>query len=197
MEIIKNNMSYVLKIFINHFVSGLYSLILFVWLTVAFDGRFVILGSIVSILFYLFLVYSFMWEAGAKRGVGHNAKQVGFFDGALVMCVGSSLFYITTICSFVFSFFATGAEFAERTADVLNNVFFYINVFFSQCMYSGLFSGIFDGIPNVHPAMYLLSLLPGLIVATIAYFIGSKNLRLRTFFGIKYNEEKEKIKNNY
>ena len=197
MKIIKNNMSYILKLFINHFVSGVYSLILFVWLTVALDGKFVVLGSVVSILFYLFLVYSFMWEAGAKRGVGYNAKPVGMFDGALVMCVGSSPFYLTTVCSFVFSFFATGAEFAERAVDVLDKVFFYINVFFSQCMYSGLFSGIFGGSSNVHPVMYLLSLLPGLIVATFAYYIGSKNFRLRTIFGIKYNEEKEKIKNNY
>lgn len=197
MNIIKDNMSYILKLFINHFVSGIYSLILFVWLTVAFDGRFVAVGSFVSILFYLFLVYSFMWEAGAKRGVGHNSKSVGLFDGAVVMCVGSLPFYVTTICSFIFSFFATGAEFAERTVDVLNNVFFYINVFFSQCMYSGLFSEIFGTIPNVHPIMYLLSLLPGLVVATFSYYIGSKNIRLRTLFGIKYNEEKEKIKNNY
>ena len=64
-------------------------------------------------------------------------------------------------------------------------------------MYSGLFSEIFDTIPNVHPIMYLLSLVPGLVVATFSYYIGSKNIRLRTLFGIKYNEEKEKIKNNY
>ena len=197
MSIIKNNMSYILKLFINHFVSGVYSLILFVWLTVAFDGQFVAWGSVVSILFYLYLVYSFMWEAGAKRGVGYNSKQVGLFDGAIVMCVGSLPFYITSVGSFILSFFASDAEFAERTVDVLNNIFFYINVFFSQCMYSGLFSDIFDGIPNVHPFVYLLSLIPGIVVATFAYYIGAKNMRLRTIFGIKYNEEKEKIKNNY
>ncbi len=197
MEVIKNNVSYILKLFINHFVCGIYSLVLFIVLTVAFGGKYVILGSLLSIIFYLYLVYSFMWEAGAKRAVGYNRSKIRFFDGAIVMCVASSPFYITTLLSFVFSFFTSNADFAEKTVDVLYNIFYYINVFFSQCMYSGLFSKIFDGIPNVSSFMYLVSLLPGLIVATGAYYLGSKNFRIRTVLGIKYSEEKEKIKNNY
>lgn len=197
MEVIKNNVSYILKLFINHFVCGIYSLVLFIVLTVAFGGKYVILGSLVSILFYLYLVYSFMWEAGAKRAVGYNRNKISFIDGAIVMSVGSSPFYLTTILAFVLSFFTTGAEFSEKTVDVLYNFFYYINVFFSQCMYSGLFSKVFDGIPNVSSVMYLLSLLPGLTVAAGAYYLGSKNYRIRRIFGIKYNEEKEKIKNNY
>lgn len=197
MQVIKNNVSYILKLFINHFICGIYSLVLFVVLTVASGGKYVILGSLASILFYLYLVYSFMWEAGAKRAVGYNHTKIRFYDGLIVMTVGSAPFYITTLLSFALSFFKTGAEFSEKTIDVLYNTFYYVNVFFSQCMYSGLFSKIFDGIPNVASFMYLISLLPGLIVAGSAYYLGSKNYRLRTLFGIKYNEEKERIKNNY
>lgn len=197
MQVIKSNASYLIKLFINHFVSGIYSLVLFIVFTVAFGGKYAYLGSIVSILFYLYLVYSFMWEAGSKRAVGYNSTNIKIIDGAFIIAVASSPFYFTTLMAWILSFFTTGAEFAEKTVDVLYNVFFYINVFFSQSMYSGLFSQIFDGIPNTPISLYLLSLLPGILVSSLAYYLGSKHFRVRTIFGIKYNEEKEKIKNNY
>lgn len=197
MSVIKNNASYIVKLFINHFVSGVYSLVLYIVLSVAFQGKYIIAGSILSILFYLYLVYSFMWEAGAKRAVGFNDRAVRITDGAVIISVASSVFYLSTIMAFVLSFFTTNVDFAEKTVDVLYNVLFYVNVFFSQSMYSGLFSEIFDGIPNVAPVWYLISLLPGLLTASLAYYMGSKNFRIRTIFGIRYDEEKEKIKNNY
>ncbi len=197
MEVIKSNASYLVKLFINHFVSGIYSLVLFIVFMVAFGGKYAYLGSIVSILFYLYLVYSFMWEAGSKRAVGFNKNSIKVTDGALIITVASLPFYFTTLMSWILSFFKTGAEFAEKTVDVLYNVFFYINVFFSQSMYSGLFSQVFDGIPNTPSFMYLVSLLPGILVSALAYYLGSKHFRIRTLVGIKYSEEKEKIKNNY
>lgn len=197
MNVIKNNASYIIKLLINHFVSGIYSLILFVVFTVAFDGEYQIAGSLIAILFYLFLVYSFMWEAGSKRSVGINAGKVRSFDGTIVMAVGSLPYYLSTVLCAILSLFASSSEFAERTVDVVYRVLFYTNVFFTQSMYSGLFATIFGNVADVSAFLYLLSLLPGIVVGTVAYYWGHKSFRLRTVFGIKYNEEKEKIKNNY
>lgn len=197
MRVIRNNASYVIKLLINHFVSGLYSLILFAVFSMAFDGKYQYLGSLIAISFYLFMVYSFMWEAGSKRAVGLDSDMMKKTDGILVMVAGSLPYYLSTLLCAALSFFASDAEFAERFVDRLYNILFYVNVFFSQCMYSGLFASIFDGIPSVSPLLYLASLIPGLAVGSVAYIMGSKNFRLRTVFGIKYNEEKEKIKNNY
>ncbi len=197
MSVIKSNAQYVVKLLINHFVSGIYSLILFVFFTIAFEGKFQLAGSIISIAFYLYLVYSFMWEAGAKRAVGIGADKIRKTDGVVVMIAGSLPYYLTTVLCAVLSLFASNNGFAERTIDVLYRGVFYINVFFSQCMYSGLFSTLFDGVANTSAFLYLLSVLPGVIVGAGAYIFGTKNYRLRSIFGIKYNEEKEKIKNNY
>lgn len=197
MSVIKSNMSYVIKLLINHFVSGIYSLILFVVFTIAFDGRYQYVSSIISVLFYLYLIYSFMWEAGSKRAVGFHSCAIKKTDGFLVMIVGSLPYYLTTVFCALFSLFTTNSEFAERTIDVIYRVLFYINVFFTQCMYSGFFAYAFESVPDVSPFLYLASLLPGLIVGGCAYILGSKHFRIRTLLGIKYNEEKEKIKNNY
>ncbi len=197
MNVIKSNAQYIIKLLINHFVSGVYSLILFVFFTIIAEGKFQLIGSIISIAFYLYLVYSFMWEAGAKRAVGTGSQSIYPTDGILVMIVGSLPYYITIVLCTVFSAFATNSEFAERTIDVAYRVLFYINVFFTQCMYSGLFSSLFDGVANTPAFLYLVSLLPGLAVGSLAYFFGTKSYRIRSLLGIKYNEEKEKIKNNY
>ena len=58
MDVIKSNGSYIVKLFINHFVSGVYSLVLYIVLSVAFEGKYIIAGSILSILFYLYLIYT-------------------------------------------------------------------------------------------------------------------------------------------
>ena len=197
MNVIKNNASYVIKLLINHFVSGIYSLILFVVFTVAFYGDYQIVGSLIAVLFYLFLVYSFMWEAGSKRSVGASAEKLKITDGLLVMTVGSLPYYLTTVLCALLSLFASSSEFAERTVDVIYRVLFYVNVFFTQSMYSGIFATVFGNVADVSAFFYLLSLLPGLIVGALAYAWGYRGFRLRTLFGIKYNEEKEKIKNNY
>ncbi len=197
MRAIRDNGSYIVKLLINHFVSGIYSLILFAVFTVAFGGKYAFVSSIVSIAFYLFMIYSFMWEAGSKRAVGINSDKVKKTDGFLVMIVGSSPYYLVTLICTAFSFFASNSEFAERTVDVIYRTAFYINVFFSQCMYSGLFTTTFGSIPQVPAYMYLISLVPGLLVGGIAFILGNNSFRLRTLLGIKYNEEKEKIKNNY
>ena len=197
MGVIKSNASYVIKLLINHFVSGIYSLILFVVFTIAFDRRYQYVASVISVLFYLYLVYSFMWEAGSKRAVGSHSCGIKKTDGFLVMIVGSLPYYLSTVLCALFSLFTTNSEFAERTVDVIYRVLFYINVFFTQCMYSGFFASVFKSIPTVSPFLYLASLLPGLLVGGFAYILGSENFRIRSLIGIKYNEEKEKIKNNY
>lgn len=197
MGVIKSNASYIVKLLINHFVSGIYSLILFCVFTVAFDGQYQLVGSVISILFYLYLVYSFMWDAGAKRAVGSKSSKIKVLDGAIVMAVGSLPYYLSTVLCAFLSLFASSAEFAERTVDVVYRTLFYVNVFFTQCMYSGLLATFFGHVADVPAFVYLLSLIPGLVVGTTAYVLGTKNFRIRTLFGIKYNEEKEKIKNNY
>ena len=196
MNVIRSNASYVVKLLINHFVSGLYSLILFAVFSMAFGGEYQFVGSLIAISFYLFMIYSFMWEAGSKRAVGLDSDKMKKTDGILVMIVGSLPYYLTTVFCAILSFFTTNAEFAERAVDRIYDILFYVNVFFSQSMYSGLFASIFGGIPSVSPFLYLASLIPGLVVGSLAYIFGSKNFRLRTVFGIKYNEESY-INKNY
>ncbi len=194
---IKNNVSTIVKLVINHLVCGIYSLMLLLIFYSFGDGRFLYVGSIISIVFYLCLVYSFMWTAGAKDANSFYSPNIKKTDGFLLVTVATLPSIITNVLATVLHFFKSDVEFAEKTADLIYPVLYYINYLFAQCMYSGIFVTLNGSAANIHPVWFLLSIIPALFVGTLAYLFGFKSYRLRTLFGIKYDVEKEKIKQNY
>ena len=194
---IKNNVSTIVKLVINHLVCGIYSLMLLLIFYSFADGRLLYVGSIISAVFYLCLIYSFMWTAGAKDANSFYSSNIKKTDGLLLITLATLPSIVTNVLATVLHFFKSDVEFAEKTADLIYPVLYYINYLFMQCMYSGLFVTLNGSAANIHPVWFLLSIIPALLVGTIAYTFGFKSFRLRTLFGIKYDVEKEKIKQNY
>ena len=138
-----------------------------------------------------------MWNAGAKDVNSYYHDEIKKTDGFILISVATLPSIITNIASCILSFFKTDVEFAEKLSDMLYPIFYYINYLFTQSMYSGLFAIINKGLNDISPFWFLLSILPVIIVGGTAYYFGFSSFRLRTAFGIKYDEEKEKRKNNY
>lgn len=197
MKCIKYNGATVLKLLLNHVVSSIYSLVLFLIFYSISDGKYFYIGSAVSILFYFGLIYSLMWHAGAKDSNSFYHSEIRKTDGVFLMLLASVPTLITNIIACISSFFKSDVEFAERTVDLIYPIFYYINYLFTQCMYSGLFIAINNHGFDISPWWFLASVVPSIVVGTVAYGFGFKAFRIRTLFGIKFDEEKEKIKNNY
>ena len=195
MKCIKSNGATILKLVLNHVVSSVYSLVLFLIFYSISDSRYIYLGSLISICFYFGLIYSIMWHTGAKDANSFYHNDIKKTDGILLMTVASVPTIITNLVACISALFKSDVEFAERTVDLIYPVFYYINYLFTQCMYSGLFISLNNGAFDVSPWWYLLSILPGIAVGAFAYAFGFKSFRLRTLIGIKFDEEKEKIKN--
>ena len=103
MGVIKNNSSYILKLFINHFVSGIYSLVLFIVFTIAFEGKYQFLGSILATMFYLFLV-----SATSKIKEPHTVTLY-LVKNLLIIFLISPIIYndpLANIISFSLAFFS-------------------------------------------------------------------------------------------
>ena len=197
MNCVKNNVSTIVKIILNHCVSGIYSLMLLIIFYAISDGKYMVVGSFISVFFYLFLVYSLMWGAGAKDATSYYSKTIKKTDGIYLILFGTLPSIITNVLACVFYFFKSDVEFPEKFIDMIYPILYYINYFFMQCMYSGLFVVLNKAASDISPFWFLLSILPGLIVGALAYAFGFKSFRLRTLFGFKFDEEKEKIKQNY
>lgn len=197
MTCIKHNGANIFKLILNHVVSSVYSLVLLLIFYKFSDGKFLYVGSFISILFYLGLIYSLMWHAGAKDKNSFYHEEIKSFDGFILIALANVPAIITNVVSCIASIFSRDVEFAERTVDLIYPIFYYINYLFTQCMFSGLFITLNGDASTISPWWFLSSIIPALIVGGVAYNFGFKSYRLRTLFGIKYDEEKEKVKNNY
>ncbi len=197
MNCIKHNVSTIVKLILNHVVSGIYSLMLLLIFYAVADGKYLLVGSVISIVFYLYLVYSFMWNAGAKDSNSFYSKDIKSRDGFLLITVATLPSIITNILACILSFFKSDVEFAEKASDMIYPILYYVNYLFMQCMYSALFVVLNKGAADISPFWYLLSIIPAILVGGTAYRFGYHSYRLRTLFGIKYDAEKEKIKRNY
>lgn len=130
--------------------------------------------SILSILFYLFLVYSVAWEVGAKDKLRIDAgrQERTSFKGALMMLYAQIPNYILGILMVV-----GGACFALGAAAVGARIFSigYLIALLLESMYVGVIGAIIVG-KEAYLAVgiaFLVSTLLGLITAGIGYYLGS------------------------
>ena len=194
---IKHNASTIVKLILNHAISSLYALVLMMIVYAVFGVDKLFIASIVSIVFYFYLVYSFMWYAGAKDANSFYHNDLTPYGGFGVIAVATLPSIITNLIASVMSLWNPTLEYSEYTFDFVYSVFYYINGLFMQNMYSGIFASFSESLTDISPWLFLASVIPGIVVGGVAYMFGYKSYRLRTLFGIEYDEEKEKIKKNY
>lgn len=191
--LIKNHISVIIKLLLNQFVSAIFALVLM--LSTYKSAGFFLFGSVFSIAFYLSLVYSFLWESGAADAVNQSGTKPG--SGVFLILFASIPALLSTVLQFAASLFLSGSAFAETIADSLYASTKIINLFFIQSMYTGLFQYFTPDNTDIDTLLILFSTLPAILVGTVAYRNGKKNFRIRSLFGIRFDEEKEKRKKNY
>ena len=124
--------------------------------------------GVFSALFYLYLIYSLVYELGQKDGIRIEAgrKQYRPFTGFFLALAANSLNIILGILSFIgkIVYDANGAAWAGTLYGAANAVARFI-----QGMYVALLTLIMD-----KSYANLLAPIPGLIVCTVAYILGVK-----------------------
>ena len=137
-------------------------------------------SGIFSALFYLYLVYTLVYELGQKDGIRIEAGKreyvplTGFYlalaANALNILLGILVFVGGTV------FDASGAQWAGQMHDIARIIAVFI-----QGMYNAALNPIID-----QNFVYLLTPIPGLVVCTLAYILG-----VRFCHGVKQPKEKE------
>ena len=144
--------------------------------------------SIFAILFYLFLIYTLVWEIGAKDKISVDVgkKEYKPFTGlwmGLIANIPNIVFAMILAISKLFISNVDGKEFnGLGIVSVIANVL--------QGMYFGAISAI--KLPSEQPLSnlwwtYFLIIIPALVTSFIAYYLGHRNFR---FFGSLANKKK-------
>lgn len=182
MKFFRQNTHLILRLFVNQIGITFFALVLTMAVARMENDSFKIWVSVFSILFYLCLIYSVMWEAGAANAVPIEA---GRMQHDKLFSLKASLW--ASVPNFALAFLMIvfcllGVVAKLGWAGGVYGVLHIIAGLF-EAMYVGLFAailGAFSGVTEQLMAclLYVLSSLPMILVSLGAYALGMRNIRL-------------------
>ncbi len=182
MKFLRQNMHLILRLFVNQIGITFFGLVLTMAVARMDNDSFKVWVSIFSIVFYLCLIYSVMWEAGAANAIPIEA---GRMEKDRFFSLKASLFASVpnlTLAFFMVVFCLIGVVGGVGWAGGVYGVLHIIAGLF-EAMYVGLFAVILEGLSGVGEqivacVLYVFSSLPMILVSVGAYALGIRNIRL-------------------
>ena len=168
----KEHSYHFLKMFLNQVAIGLFGIVLYFAASGAQNEPLKLILGIGSAIFYLALVYNTAWGIGAKdfTPVSAGRKQAKPLTGLWVYLVS---FIPSLLCALLL---VLGEHFGETVAAFRNIASVAALI---AMVIDGMYVGIFTfGGHAVGLYWYFLFLIPGLIVSTVAYYLGMKGIRM-------------------
>lgn len=182
MKFFRQNMHLVLRLFVNQIGMTFFGLVLTMAVARMENPSFKVWVSIFSIVFYLCLVYSVMWEAGAANAIpieaGRMEKDRFFSLKASLLASFPNLLLAFFMVVFCLIGVVGGVSWAGGVYGVL-----HIIAGLFEAMYVGVFAAILEGLSGVGEqitacVLYIFSSLPMILVSVGAYALGIRNIRL-------------------
>ena len=188
-----NRYSYsMVKMFVNQFTISIFGTMLSMATSAIKKPVFSLVTSIFSIAFYLVLLYTMIWEIGAKDKISVDVGKkeyrpmTGLYMG-LVANIPNLLFAL--IYAIGYPFMATHVW--------AGNMNLIVRLYTVAC--EGMYLGVMTTLPfgaavklNSFWWTYFLITVPAIVTAMLAYYIGHKDFRLFAFLSSKKNVAKTK-----
>ncbi len=182
------------KLFITQCVIGLFGNVLALAGVKAESGALTIAISVFSIVFYLFLIYLPVWEVGNKDKSAIDGERIKFSPlTGLYIGLGANIpNYLLAIIQFSLLPLAKTTEGVfSAISGISNIIFMFINGTYTGILSEGAFAEGFA--LHDYWFMYFLISVPSLIVTTIAYVLGVKEIYLSKAM-VPVNPEELEIK---
>ena len=191
----------VLRLYINQLAMSVFGLMVITGSAAmggAEDNLFILLASFVSMGLYLYIIYSMMWDAGAKAA----AKTLRAEDSGVKKT--ETPFYIvlfgSTINIILYGLYAaakiTAAEVAGGMVEIIirmtNAVYMgFEAVLFPNPNYELYIKGeqTVNTVMNTPPYYFFLTLIPLFIVGIGAYYLGASEISIMRKLGFKHKHK--------
>ena len=174
MNFLKENSSIVYRLLITHIAMAVFGLVVFLWTNLSGDTV-MLAASILSAVFYAALVYTTMWEFGAKDKPAIDGGRMplhmgkGFFLSLAAEAFFLLLVVLFFVCSFLKSESGAAADIygvAYILLNLLDSCFTGIVIFFRHKVESDCLIAV----------IYLLGSLFVSAVSALGYIAGAKEL---------------------
>ncbi len=189
---IKENSYSMVKMFINQLGMTIFGTMLA--LSTGSNNSLLLASSIFSVLFYMFLVYSVGWELGAKDKIRVDSGRMREFPSkGFFIALGANLPNLILAVLIGFGAIISNgfdAKWAGNLSMVCNAIARLI-----QGMYLGIIKLLGDSLFEKATILdtwwwFIIITFPALFVGWLSYFLGSKNFRILSIFGIKQKPTK-------
>ena len=174
-DFIKRHSYDAVKMLVTQIAISVFGLVLALACSMAGNDQLRTICSVGAVLFYLFLIYTTVWDMGAKDSIAveYGRQPYQPLKGLYISLIANSLNWLLALgilLGFVFSGLAFFSKLGGgcATAAIL-----------AQGMFSGLLAIHIGDTPlNAMPFVYFLTPLPALGVAWIGYLAGLKNVKI-------------------
>ena len=157
----------IIKLFLNQFAISLFGIGLAFACSYAANDKLLLITSIFSVVFYLFLQYAIMWEVGAKDGITATSRKTsrGLWRGFVLGICANAINIVASLM--IFSKVLTGAE--NQVSAIGQFIAMVV-----QGMYQGILS-LRVGANQLNDFwwVYFLIMIPAILVSGLAYIIGN------------------------
>ena len=172
-----SNYSYsIIKMFVNQFAISIFGSVLAMATISSGNDILTFFVSCFAIVFYLFLIYTMVWEIGAKDKISVDVgkKEYRPYTGLLMALVANIPNFIIAIVYTIASPLMSTHAWAGNTAAVTVFASFII-----QGMYRGVISTVSIAGVSMNQIWwtYFVIIIPSLIASFAAYYLGHKNFR--------------------
>ncbi|MDD4773558.1 MAG: hypothetical protein PHZ09_08115 [Eubacteriales bacterium] len=191
---LKSNSYIIVKMFVNQIGITVFGLVLA--MATSQNEKLLLLTSIFSILFYLFLLYTMSWEAGISDKIRVDAGRMQAQPYKYFL-----LSFIANILNLVLGILAVfGYMLIDKSADIWLEPEWAVNLY-SICnaiarFIQGMYLGAVQYFTPNNPISLILIAFPAIIVCGFGYLIGLRGYSIRSIFGIKAGSPKENSENS-
>ncbi len=181
-QFFKNNSYNIVKCLLNQIAITMFGLM--IAFATAQSNTMVLIGSLFSVAFYLFLTYYMFWEIGGRDRIAEDSgrRTKTPLRGLLISGTATLPMLIGAIVLLIVYPYTGTYEQAGNLYVVVNTLTRVLHA-----MYLGL-AQLYS--PN-NPIVWLLVCLPAPITAQIGYMLGNRNFRILGLIGIKPNLKEE------
>lgn len=180
------------KMVVTQVAISIFGLVLSLACSLAKNHTLSLFCSAFAVLFYLFLLYTSVWELGSKHQIpvqyGHRKRQP--LLGLYIALLANSINFLMAILFTIGEFFPN-VKFLHDMGVIGGSI-----AIGTQGMYAGLLSietgnAIYPYL-NTLWYMYFLIPIPALITCSVGYYFGLKHIKFTKLFSAKPNSEEQK-----
>jgi len=177
-----SNMKLIHKFLLNQLALSLFGFMTIISMS-SFGELAMYVTTVLAALFFVSLLYDNAWDEGARdrNKITNNRLTPRPFHGvkvALFAYIPTYLFLVPYVVLTAVSLLGV------KVLDPLAAIFKAVTIFLCNGMYLGFSYGLPDVFPQTYGFFFVLYLVPAVVAYGLGYYLGTKDLQLKTFLGM-------------